>query len=82
VQPYVSRLHQLSGGLLNALQALLRTQKAQPPDEFLAFYAALLDPDHAGGLLQQFNQAINNHTRAWQSVLKQCELMPAAPITP
>ena len=82
VQPYVSQLHQLSGGLLIGLQSLLRTQKAQPPNEFLAFYAGMLDPDHAGGVWQQFNQAVKEHTRAWQSVLKQCELMPGAPITP
>ncbi len=80
VQPYLSRLHQTTGPLLTALQSLRRAQTAEPPNAFLHYYAAVLDPDAAQGLWQAFNRALNEHTRAWQTVLQQCNLMPNAPI--
>jgi hypothetical protein len=80
VQPYLSRLHQATGPLLAAVDSLRRVQTAEVPEAFSDYYAAVLDPVAPQGLWQHFNQALREHTQAWQTVLKQCDLMPSAPI--
>lgn len=81
VQPYVSRLYTATGPLLDALQRLLQAQKITPPPAFQTYHAALLDKANPTGLWQRFKHQLDEHTQAWQAVLKQCDLMPKEPIT-
>ncbi len=78
VQPYLSLLHTTARPLFEALHEVLEAQKVPPPPAFQAFYDATLNPDTPNSLWIRFNQDIARHTRAWQHVLKQCELMPTA----
>ncbi len=79
VQPYVGALHRQSAPLLAALEALWKVQTVAPPTAFFAFYDRWLSPATADGLWQSFDRAVKEHTRAWQSVLSQCGLMPRRP---
>jgi hypothetical protein len=79
VQPYLSLLHRTARPLIEGLDELLHAQGVEPPPAFVEFYAATLNPAATGSLWQTFNEDIARHTRAWQTVLKQCDLMPTGP---
>jgi hypothetical protein len=79
VQPYLSSLHRQSAPVLSAIDRLRDAQRFEPPPQFIVFYDSWLSPDSRDGLWQHFNEELRRHTRAWQTVLTQCALMPADP---
>ena len=78
-QPYLSLLHTRARPIFEGLSDLLKMQKVPVPQAFQAFYDATLNPDIGTSLWVGFNDAIARHTRAWQQVLGQCDLMPKPP---
>ena len=75
-QPYLSLLHTRARPVFARLQDLLKVQKAPTPAAFGDFYDKTLNPDIGLSLWSEFNEEIAQHTRAWQKVLRQCDLMP------
>lgn len=77
IQPYVSQLHRTARPIMDSLDQLVRVQTVALPPAFLDFQAATFAPDAAAGALwPAFQAGIARHTRAWQAVLRQCQLMP------
>jgi DNA topoisomerase IB len=68
--------------LVESVKQLQEGQKVAIPPAFESYYAATLDPASEQGLWHGFNAALQRHTRAWQSVLKPCGMMPGGPVTP
>ncbi|HYE36895.1 DUF3080 family protein [Methylocaldum sp.] len=81
VQPYISRLHQTASPLLESMRYLKENQRVEIPPVFESYYAVILDPGNDQGLWHHFNAALQRHTRAWQSILKPCGMMPGGPAT-
>ncbi len=79
VQPYISRLHQVASPLVESVKQLQKGQKVAIPPAFESYYAATLDPASEQGPWHGFNAALQRHSRAWQSVLKPCGMMPGGP---
>ena len=79
IQPYLSVLHRQSGPLLEKLHALRRVESAAAPSIYADFYDRWLNPEAHDGLWLSFDAALKDHTRAWQTVLTHCGLMPQGP---
>jgi len=79
VQPYLSLLHTQARPVFEGINDLLKVQKAPVPSAFQAFYDATINPDISTSVWKGFNDDIARHTRAWQKVLGQCDLMPKPP---
>lgn len=77
-QPYISLIHTQARPLVEAIQGLVESQDIDTPEAFQNFYDQTLNPNSKASAWFKFNQAIARHTLAWQSVLKQCDLMPRA----
>ena len=75
-QPYISLLHSRARPIVEALDELVKLQTVPLPGAFQSFYSATVSADGPQSVWVVFNQALSRHTRAWQTVLKQCELMP------
>ena len=75
-QPYLSLLHTRARPVFERLQDLLKAQRAPIPPAFRDFHDKTLNPDLGSSLWAEFNEEIAQHTRAWQKVLRQCDLMP------
>ena len=75
-QPYISLIHTQARPLVEAIHELVQEQKIEIPDAFQLFYDQTLNSESDGSVWTKFNKAISRHTIAWQSVLKQCDLMP------
>lgn len=80
VQPYLSRIYRPSDQLFRALHRLFDAQAVKVPRVFLDYFQAVLDQTRPDGLWQRFDAQLKAHTRAWQTVLRQCDLMPKGPI--
>jgi hypothetical protein len=78
-QPYLSLLHTRARPIVEGVNNLFKTQKAPVPPAFQAFYDATINPGIGTSLWVGFNEDIARHTRAWQRVLGQCDLMPKPP---
>jgi hypothetical protein len=75
-QPYISLIHTRARPLVEAIQELVEAQHIEIPDAFQSFYNKTLNSEVEGSTWVKFNKALSKHTIAWQSVLKQCDLMP------
>lgn len=75
-QPYISLLHSRTRPIVEALDDLLKVQTVPLPEAFQGFYSETLSPEGPSSVWVRYNQALSRHTTAWQTVLKQCELMP------
>ena len=75
-QPYLSLLHTRARPVFARVHDLLKVQKAPIPAALGDFYDKTLNPDIGSSLWSEFNEEIAQHTRAWQKVLRQCDLMP------
>jgi len=78
-QPYLSLLHTRARPVIEGLNELLRVQTAPVPPAFQVFYDETINPEISTSLWMEFNEDIARHTRAWQKVLGQCDLMPKPP---
>ena len=75
-QPYLSLIHTRARPLVDVIQELVKEQKVEFPAGFKVFYDQTLNPETEFSIWNEFNSAMSRHTMAWQSVLKQCDLMP------
>lgn len=75
-QPYISLLHARARPIVEALDDLVKLQTVPLPEAFQGFYSATVSPDGPQSVWVLYNRALSRHTTAWQTVLKQCELMP------
>ncbi len=76
VQPYLSRVHRQTRTWLEPVNRLAEAQRAQMTPAFAAYFEAQLSLDAPDGLWKKYDRAVHRHTRAWQTVLGQCGLMP------
>lgn len=76
VGAYVSQIHRQGKAWLADIDALVQVQTVDLPPAFIRYRAQMLTFD--SGIWQRFNVAIQRHTKAWQTVLSQCGLMPGA----
>ena len=79
IQPYLSQVHGTARPIMERLDQLARLQSIEVPPAFREFHAATFATDSPGALWPAFQAGIARHTRAWQSVLGQCQLMPGRP---
>jgi len=75
-QPYLSLIHTRTAPLVDVIHELVTEQKVEIPPGFKEFYDQTLNPDTELSAWNKFNRAMSRHTKAWQTVLKQCNLMP------
>ncbi|RDE24311.1 DUF3080 family protein [Motiliproteus coralliicola] len=76
VQPYLSRTYRNGRSWLELMDQL--AQQARPSSDWDRYHRQMLDPVAENGLWQQFEQAIQRHTRSWRQVLSSCGLMPGS----
>lgn len=75
VQPYLSKVHRFGEELslkLETLNGLIRRQAV--PDSYHNWHENILN------IKTNFDAANKRHVKAWQTTLRTCNLMPAAPI--
>ena len=75
-QPYISLIHTQTRPLVEVIGQLVETQGIDIPIAFQNFYDQTLNQNSKDSAWVKFNLAIARHTKAWQSVLNQCDLMP------
>ncbi|WP_163834118.1 DUF3080 family protein [Spartinivicinus ruber] len=78
IQPYLAHLNQLQIEWQQAMQRLLQQLSAQSNNPvWLRFKHQLIgQPNQPAIQLNTFEQATKRHARAWQQLLRQCQLMP------
>lgn len=74
VGAYMSQIYQQGKAWLANIDDLVQVQGVKLPLAFIRYRAQMLTSN--GGMWQRFDAAIERHTRAWQTVLGQCGLMP------
>jgi hypothetical protein len=74
VGAYISQIHRQGKAWLADIDALIQVQRVKLPIAFSRYRAQMLTFD--AGIWQRFDAAIQGHTKAWQTVLSQCGLMP------
>ncbi len=77
VQPYLSRIHRQREQWLLAITRLRARTAVDAPMPFAAYARQYLSP--TAGFWRRFDQTVARHTRAWQTVLEQCKLLPKGP---
>ena len=78
VQPYMSEVARARAELIVPFERLAKMQVDVMPDSFRAWYQRYLSQDSQASLWRELDQAMMNHTRAWQVLLEQCGLRPGA----
>ncbi len=76
VQPYLSQVHRQTRAWLEPINRLAETQRAQMTPAFAAYFEAQLSLEAADALWARYERSLHRHTKAWQTVLGQCGLMP------
>lgn len=74
MQPYLAYVHRTSQQWLTLQNRLLNQLPA--PDTFLPYANQVLRMNTPDSLWHQYETARNRHTQAWQTLLRQCDLMP------
>ncbi|MAK90581.1 MAG: hypothetical protein CMI03_11630 [Oceanospirillaceae bacterium] len=72
VQPYISLTDQTGKSLLARTDAMTALLAEQPPQAFNHWYQQVVTVN------ETFNQANKRHVQAWQTILRQCGLMPGS----
>jgi len=75
IQRYLAVVHQQAELLLPQLNRMASIHTAPTP-EFEHYRHTILNPDNTSGLWQNFELAIQQHTKAWQTLLEQCGMRP------
>ncbi len=71
IQPYISELHQTGSKFIGDLTQFYREFEDIAPSSVQQYFTFIIDTTNAKGLWRQFDQAINNHTTAWQPIVIQ-----------
>ena len=75
VQPYMARVHQEGNAWIGAMDELIAKQDTVPA-AFLPYRDRVLSPDDPNGPWQRLSSAIDDHTRAWQTLFSSCGMQP------
>ncbi|WP_247869933.1 DUF3080 family protein [Methylophaga sp. SB9B] len=78
VQPYMASVNRAAGQLFEPLSELAQLQQHVMPESFKPYYSLSLNWDDETGLWALYQQRVREHTEAWQDLLEQCGLRPAA----
>lgn len=78
VQPYMANVNRAALQLFEPLSELARLQQLVMPESFQVYYSQSLDPTTETSLWGLYQQRVKEHTEAWQDLLEQCGLRPAA----
>ncbi|WP_261844605.1 DUF3080 domain-containing protein [Aliamphritea ceti] len=76
LQPYVAKVHQQGDVWLAAHEAILQPLQSTLPEAMQQYEKHYLDRQYPDGQWQQYLQALQRHTSAWQKILRQCNMMP------
>ncbi len=79
VQTYLSRVHRQGGPWIEQLRAMTHDTGLVLSAPLQHYLRQMVGKNNEEGLWGGFQKALRHHTQAWQSVLKQCNLMPQAP---
>lgn len=74
LQPYLAYVHRTAWRWLTIQTQLLK--QLPTPTAFIPYTEQMLRVDSAQSLWQHYEAARNRHTQAWQTLLRQCNLMP------
>jgi len=78
VQPYMAHVNRGAEQLFEALAELAQIQQEVMPDDFQSYYDNSLRWNNDHGLWGEYQQRVEEHTKAWQDLLEQCGLRPVA----
>lgn len=78
VQPYMAQVNRAAMQLFGPLSELAQIQQQVMPETFQPYYSQSLDWAGESGLWGTYQQRVKEHTEAWQDLLEQCGLRPAA----
>ncbi|MDO8827711.1 DUF3080 family protein [Methylophaga sp.] len=78
VQPYIAQVNRASGQLFEPLSELAQIQQQVMPESFQPYYSQSLQTTSETSLWGMYQQRVKEHTEAWQDLLEQCGLRPAA----
>ncbi len=76
-QPYLAKVHRQASSWLDLQEALLNSFELPPTMQ--RYYRLTLDKEAEEGLWLRYEHAREQHTKAWQRLLRQCQLMPGSP---
>lgn len=75
VQPYMARVYQEGSAWTDAMDELIVRQE-NVPTAFRTYHDRALSSDHPDGPWQRFSSALDDHTRAWQTLFSSCGMQP------
>ena len=78
VQPYMANVNRAALQLFEPLSELAQLQQQVMPESFQTYYSQSLNPTNETSLWGLYQQRVREHTEAWQDLLEQCGLRPAA----
>jgi len=85
IQPYISLLNQQSTKIFSNIKGIYSKPKNHSQQKSLhVFFESIYgnrDNQKTASTEKFFDQAIKQHTRAWQSLLTDCDLMPKVPVS-
>ena len=79
IQPYLSLTHRESQQWLNTIDTALSNKRLATTTAFDHYYKKELSLNADNSRWQLFNNAIAQHTQAWQTLFQKCNLMPNTP---
>ena len=77
VQPYLADVQRVRRQLMPPLLAMSQLHDTAPGGALESYFTMVLDDQSENGYWQAFDQAISDHTQAWQALLDQCGMAPA-----
>lgn len=77
LQPYLALVQRDAMQWFSLQQMLFAQFKLNP--EMQRYYDSVLSEEASGSLWRRYRAALEQHTKAWQRLLTQCELMPQRP---
>ncbi|WP_210394926.1 DUF3080 family protein [Motiliproteus sediminis] len=79
VQPYMALIQRQGLPWLTHMDQLAVGHPPWSPSPLEEYRRQMLSPTHPDSLWQRYQRAIKRHTDRWQTVLRQCGLMPTGP---
>lgn len=76
-QPYLARVHRTGQEWVTLQNTLI--SHMTPTPSVAHYFTQTFSTENPDSLWQRYNSARDNHTKAWQRLLGQCEMMPGQP---
>lgn len=77
IQPYLADVQRVRRQLMPPLLAMSQLHDTPPGETLASYFSNVLDDQSENGYWRAFDEAISDHTQAWQALLEQCDLAPA-----